>query len=652
LNAPIYLSKIDFRRALSYFAQAAPLFVTAKNHVGKKIRWGKDRPEQLVWNLISGIQTNDDLSEWMTAVEQLSSKQRNYAFANKYGISGCLALPDMFLSRFQGASPRQRETMLVAIDDLSKRAYAIGLTLLWACCKRSLIEIQGDVQKNLEAAKQTWHSAIDLNRNEPYIHLLVSGAYARQCSLHGRPDISREVLPLALDSKFTHYPYISVLVQLCATQAYLESDRQKSIDCAKQAVAIAEDSELMPPIVKARAWGELGLALYRTSNNYRESFLPWDSATTRLFEVKAKDDDWKCVATILGGAISHVLRYTPGMPLYGVENVEIAALPASGSFLLYDQRCIDFFNSGPSDQGIGILQLMAWYSGAMGDTERMYQWSCRLVDETRRSSNKFFLSTASETLIPPMILREEYESTLDTALECGRAMVAVQILRKTGQHAAKNMPIYETTLKNLSDAEQLESESWAGILGIYPIYFYLATIACRDRSTANLHAEKVVMICRQLQRTGSHTVLWEKVASVLEGSFIHNVGHDKLLEIALDFPDEDEFNLKCFADLCSTIDATPHAALRVHLLWMNWLSKIMTPTHALFQMLLAPYVRTYWINSIKSMRFHYNSPQLVEDSLEQVGEGNDLATLKKLFKAIRLGVPHKISSDLSAWLNT
>ena len=278
-------------------------------------------PESLIWACVPDIETRDELNEWISAVEQLSTEQRGYAFGEKHAELGCMIVANrLWLNETRVPREQQQwKAVLRALRDLAERAFRMHLGLLWACAVRAQVMVLAEYCCGLTSAVDIAEAALAKPSDDPRIQFLLKECVGRQYLYAHEHGKALKWLQQALDLPTDAYPSTHLLALLHASQAIGVDDPPAALDYAQRAVHLgntALESDIGDTDM-VKAFGELAIAEW-FSDHRLATFRAMDQAGERLFACREETNRWKSLFVLF----AHVSGYFTSMAHAGQPPVE------------------------------------------------------------------------------------------------------------------------------------------------------------------------------------------------------------------------------------------------------------------------------------------------------------------------------------------
>ena len=113
----------------------------------------------MIWLLLPGIQTVDQMLYWFAIIEDLTEEQRKQAFATVTAATGCKLVMEVPWVRAHEAGNKNWTPHLEAYAHIAERARIMGLSPLWALAVRVQIIIYAEQLSDLNSASRVANCA-------------------------------------------------------------------------------------------------------------------------------------------------------------------------------------------------------------------------------------------------------------------------------------------------------------------------------------------------------------------------------------------------------------------------------------------------------------------------------------------------------------
>ena len=324
------------------------------------------------------------MSDWLDAVALMSGEQRAAMFRGKDGPLACILVGYQVCGTELEKLPEQQDWRWVsaALGRLAAKARGLSVEALWASFIRSKIIAQAEFCKDIDGARATASEALETASVEPGVRFLICGTMGRQYVLARRYNEARFWLGMALQKDAsTVFKHERMLVLLGASQAFGIEKPHKGVEYARQAALVAEGSEFVPEIERARAFAELAVAEFLASGA-KAAYANWDKAAEYLVATSDSSDDWKDLAVIFG----HVSLYpwkmaSTGEPPKTTRDGSAYLPPERGLFLTTNPARIKFFQERAQS---GLWLLLGSYAETVGSMPWAATWNERATKDAEQ----------------------------------------------------------------------------------------------------------------------------------------------------------------------------------------------------------------------------------------------------------------------------
>ncbi len=598
-------------------------------------------PESLIWVCVPDIETRDELNEWISAVEQLSTEQQKYAFGEKHAELGCTIVANrLWLNETRIPRKQQQwESVLGALHDLAERASRMHLDLLWACAVRAQVMVLAEYCRDLTTAVASAEAALAKPLDDPRIQFLLRECVGRQYLYAHENGKALKWLRQALDLPTDTYPSTHLLALLHASQAIGVDDPPVALDYAQRAVHLgstAIESDIGDTDM-VRALGELAIAEW-LSDNHLAAFHAMDQAGERLFASREETNRWKSLFVLF----AHVSGYFTSMAHAGRPPLETQAgepyaPPTRGIFLPDREALAEHYQDG---RDCFLMAQLAMFAEAVGQDERVTAWSSKGLDLALTTNQPLAFLELSLNTIPHLILEGRYSEVLDVALEAGMISMALDTLRRNGGNAMDSDVDVRSILGSKPGVLWQHAEYRAALVGLLPIVLRLATAAISDPEPVRQQAGEVVMQCYQISETAADQRLWTIAAEFIDSIFGRKASADDLNQRS-NSPDVlDENVLRCIGYIGTTLQqgVSLQDAFFAHLFALSYLYRMFPHPSATYRRIVLPFFTAYWFTKFENQRFRFQSPRTVEADLQAIPNAPENRRAQALLRALAYGL--------------
>ncbi len=598
-------------------------------------------PESLIWVCVPDIETRDELNEWISAVEQLSTEQRRYAFGEKYAELGCMIVANrLWLNETRIPREQQQwESVLGALHDLAERASRIHLDLLWACAVRAQVMVLAEYCRDLTTAVASAEAALAKPLDDPRVQFLLRECVGRQYLYAHENGKALKWLRQALDLPTDAYPSTHMLALLHASQAIGVDDPPVALDYAQRAVHLgntAIESDIGDTDM-VKALGELAIAEW-LSDNRLAAFHAMDQAGERLFACREGTNRWKSLFVLF----AHVSGYFTSMAHAGRPPLETRggepyAPPTRGIFLPDREALAEHYQDG---RDCFLMAQLAMFAEAVGQDERAAAWTNEGLDLALTTNQPLAFLELSLNTIPQLIIEGRYSEALDVALEAGMISMALDALRRTGGNAMDSDVNVRSILGSKPGVLWQHAEYRAALVGLLPIVLRLATAAISDPEPVRQQAGEVVTQCYQISETAADQRLWTIAAEFIDSIFGRKASADDLNQRSNSPEVLDENVLRCIGYIGATLQqgVSLQDAFFAHLFALSYLYRMFPHPSATFRRIVLPFFTAYWFTKFENQRFRFQSPRTVEADLQAISNVPEIRRAQALLRALAYGL--------------
>jgi len=654
VHLTIAIGDSDPSRVHSYLKATLPLLGRCPMDLGKLFPEPM-RPEVLIWSAVHAIRTRAQLKEWIELVSSLSPAQRSIAFASDVAEDASMMIANhLWLSEIpKPEHERDWPSVLVATDELSRKADAWRQELLWCCAVRARMIIVAEYEHNLEDARNIAAASLERASPDPRVRFLLADYIGRQL-FWAKDSVALKWLLDAASQETTCFPLIRVNCLLYVAAAISSQSPNEAIVYATKAVALAKNNVSVPECELAKALSELAVAHWVKAGP-AAAFEPWDAAGQHVFACKENTVQWKARFVLYG----HITGYFSALAETGkpptFQDGSSFSPPYPGVFLTEDDRRAARYDDvyGTSGDEIVIEQLVR-FAEAVQNTERATFWALRGSEMAEKGGNAQVGAILSPYAIYGMLQCDKLEDAVRVALS---ASVVLNVSRKEheeGRKLPQTVATAEAILAPKPSAQWNVIENNAVTYGLLPVMIHLSSISIEDQARAAHLGGKMASFCRRTMETASDRALWQNAAELFELIFAYaSPAKDIVQRGNACAPNE---SLRAIAYIGASIqqDVPLDRAFRLHVAAIGYLlDNCFQSAFQVFRpLLLTPFVCSYWSNVFARTRFRFSTPQMVEKELNAAIQEPEPRRIRRVLEVVALGLTATLKPGEADWLQT
>jgi len=658
LGAAVLLSRrlgdIDRLLGIRLLRRGYELTADFRNYAGNKVEWPEGMgPECLIWGVALDLASEQELAEWLAAVDTLGPEKRLQAFSRPMADAGCMMMGGaLYRSEMKQPEPEQNwPRVLEGLDRLAVWARQRGLEVLWACAVRHRLVILGENLREPEAARATAEDALRSASPDPRVRFVLSDSIGEFLLRAGRTDEALTWLEQARVFATDSFVLERLLVLVNASRATAAANPVRSLEYLREAGRLAISREDLPETELARVHGEIAVG-EGLAGNLAASFNALDIGVEALLECRDDTNLWKVLFVLFGHSAGYFMSMaTRGVPPAKARDGEAYAEPRRGYFYSHDTSIGGMYD-GSKDYAIAIQ--LAFLADALGEDDRAAFWGSKALELARLGGQESVVDELMRRFIPQMILKDRYAEALEASLDHGAVLVARSIEREADRGGVLD-PILDvgTVLGDRPNDHWRKAERWAATAGILPAAVRICSLALKAADTALLSAEEVVAACRQIEAQACDPDLWSSIADLFVSGFIRPVPASELKQMADRLPAE-ATTLRVLTTLFASMqpDITAESALAAHLSVLPCLCEVFDQPLSTHRLILVPFVVDYWNATFRRMRFRFRAPELVQLALSEASAKPPSIRVQAVMRAVLIGIPLRVLPETKVWLDS
>lgn len=542
------------------------------------------------------------------------------------------------------ASEQDWDRVLSTLRDLGERAENLHLATLWAGAVRAEVTVLAQRKKDLKAAEEAARSALTKagvsRRSEFLVRSALGEAYADKKQWDAAAQEFVDVLGIEVEG----HPFERFNALVSGSVSIGQTDSSAGLAYAREAVAVAEDTEHFPATETAKALCELAVAEW-LAGDMASCFSAFDRAADLLFAQAERTDRWKDLMVVFGHCAGYIAQTASGgEPPERTADGSAWHPPQRGVFRIEVPERVQYYAEMVKTRPPAIeMTLLAMFAESVGNHERAAYWAMRGMDASRKAGMTISQSVLSEITIPCFLEMDNFGAAMDAGVEAGVVSMASDVARKTGQ------PVVTTAFEPLELLGEKPNDNWAQAdvytagFSLVPAVLRICTVALDDRERARQLGEDLAGICRLLGEKGTDKLLWAEAAEILALAFSFDAGQVAMLQRGNAIAEERHRSIKAICYMAATVqqDAVPEEAIQGHLAVIGYLIPLLGGLRSVYKRILLPFFARYWQIAFMQSRFRFKTPLHVEQALaaalEQPAEQQVGAILQVM--ADGLGVP-------------
>jgi hypothetical protein len=157
------------------------------------------------------------------------------------------------------------------------------------------------------------------------------------------------------------------------------------------------------------------------------------------------------------------------------------------------------------------------------------------------------------------------------------------------------------------------------ITGVIPAAVWMVRLSFEDSDSADSAGHRIAAACRQLSEDESgDRQLWQAAFEMFEMTSKNQTNAEQLLLRVreIEGQDESQVALRVLGYMLATRHASVDEAIHCHLSCIDILMKWFDPTGTVHQLILLPYIESYWKRAASEFRFTFLAPDLTISAIE------------------------------------
>jgi hypothetical protein len=605
--------------------------------------------ESLIWITAYGIQSVEELRDWLSTAEQLTQEERRAALESQITEHGCLFVAtSLWLVELRKPEQDRRwDALLTSLAELTDRAKNLGFELLWARSLNIRIRILGQYIEDMDAAEVLAKMAIAEASNDPTVRFVIQEGIALQLCYKAHLDQALPWLQGALAEQTAAYAFERLPLLLQAARAVGGNDEALALGYTSQAVELGETSPEISDTDLIRALGEQAIAVWLTGD-LPGSYSPLRDAVTRLLAIEKRGDEWKMVVVLLGQVLSYLSALAKhGRPPEAARGAHPDDAPVRGYLLVERPELVaDYLEAHNSL----LLASLVSFAEGIGKNEEAAKWALEAFDTARQAGDKDSMSTVGFLAIGHLIVAERFAEALDVARDIGATAAATKAAGPSSRaHLAHGFDPYSRLGDQSSEAWQ-EAERHGSFVGLVPAMFRIATVRLYDHGKARRLGALVSAACRELSQSAASPNLWNAAAEIFVETFEGEVDSEQLMRKGRLFNGEHEIALQTISYIAASLECSPYQALEIHLTILPFIQRQFLVFPSIYRGTVIPFVVEFWYKVFEESRVYFQNPRKVESELLQVRNEDNDRVVERLLGAVWSGLPIEINEDTRNWL--
>jgi hypothetical protein len=631
---------------------------------GRRPRRGDEQPamelsdefplHMLVWMLVGGLKTPEDVRDWLDTVQALPPEARNRAMRDDESHLYCVVVAESLTGAEQEKPIDERNwpPIVALLTEFAERARSMRCEILWACFVRAKITVQAEFLRDIDGAVATATQASLAASIDAVVRFLIDGNIGRQLTLAKRYADARFWLGRAVRLRAESvFAYERANVLLGASHAFGMEDPRLGVKYAVEATEVAESDDGVPMIERVRAWCERGVAEF-LANGAVAALVSWDRAGEYLYSMTERGPFWREQMVLFGHLSGYLAKVAEtGVPPTLTYDGDAYAPPERGVFMTTNPARIAFFNERHE---ASLWRVLGFYADAVGNAELAAKWKERAAAIGKRDSLLAIVAEAERENLPKVLREEGYAAALAAGRRSGLAMLVSKADTDAGGLGLVPEADMPAAIGRLSDRQRETAEEFGMIIGLVPSVVAVATLAIRSetRLAARENAERLTAACRAVGPTSFAPDQWALLGDVIERAYVQDWSSEQLAEWDSSFPGERRDSFSLAIRLAACADATPINAAVAMLALLPRLCGCFPPGTAVHRELIIPFVVGYWTHAFEQRRFLFGRAMVVESQLPLAVAAPEDERVVAVMRAIHSGFTFSgpMPDEVRKWL--
>lgn len=639
------------QRANTYLLKTLALNPDLVGPTGEKLRFPKGLGlEFLFWTSTSAIRNANDLRDWLSTIEQLTTKQRSNVFNVEYGHEGASALTERLWveERKKPLEKQQWDIVLQSLDQLIEWGSRFEFPILAACATRTKISVLAEEQHNLEAAISLGQSFLARTNLDSNARFLIKEILGREYATAKQNKMSLQWLNSAFSEETQGFELERIGGFLIAAIAVGEEDPNRSIEYASRAVAVARKTRMAQRILVI-SLGEMAIAEWLAARPFESIFKLWEEAAEHLLEIKRKNESWKALYMVFGH-ISGFFAYLTheGKAPEKRGNNEVYCPPKRGMLWNFKTEAASLYDSA---KDLLLPAQLTIFASAVGLDSHAVTWALRGIDGARKKRHYQVLPVFASVIIPSLLNENRFSDALDLALEAATITVAcAKYGKKTLPLGADELNVNET-LGPKPNSNWNEVESFTVTTGVLPVALRISITDLQSKESSRTCASEACDACRKIAGSASNPDLWAQAAELIAAIFVDRLPGKELVEKGMKFENQ---SLLTIAYIGASLqdDLSLNSDCRLHLVAMPYLDRSTRAERLVYRQLAVPFISQFWAKAFTEKRFQFSMPRILEGELASLRQVNPERRALAILRAISSNLNVKLSEQDKEWLGT
>lgn len=611
----------------------------------------------LVWFLAGHIKSAHEALDWLEILESLTPRQLSQAFEGDLASQGSKTLTSRvwILEADKPNEHRDWESVLVVLERIASFARSRSLDVLQACAEHGQVVVMSEYQNNLAGARRFASEALSQTGRTPEARFLINECLGRQFLYHGNTPEAIAVLQDALGYEIEDFALERIDAKLALARAYSYSQLRQAVAWIERAVLLAGSDEDTAGTPLIQALGELAISRWQ-SHNLLGAFEALDQGAEQLLAIRDDSELWRGLFMTFGHVTGYLVSIAEtGEPPTGrLDGGEYTA-PHIGFFAAHHSARSPLFRD---ELFPFIYAQMSTFAVAVGRTDRAARWTVEALDIARETNQSSLLAGLLREGITVLLDERRYAEMMELALAGAGVLAATAELRGQGrtEELASGSIDVEQVLGGRSSKGWIHAHQMATNAIAFPVLFHLVQTFIHDEALARQSAE-IVAACLREMADGAESG-FQELAEAIEFGFDSNVLGSSLtsrcVEGGIWFS---KLNLRAIGYVLATLkpDIPLEQKAVLHIACMRHVEDVLVNAAygpMAYRDIVAPFISSFWIASVKRSKFRFWTPALAEQELVGAQQLPAEARIRTSLRAVATSLNVRLSTEVTAWLKT
>jgi len=361
-----------------------------------------------------------------------------------------------------------------------------------------------------------------------------------------------------------------------------------------------------------------------------------DEGVLLLLRYKQRSDIWKKLFTAMG----HVGSFLAQMAKFG--KVEEGFPPAKRGVFLYGLTD-RFLSAFRPEREAFIFSVMTTYAEAVGNDSRATELALEGLELARRMKLPIVIGALGPKAVAPLLMANKFAEAVDVGLQAATCVVA----SRDSQSVLSSSTDLMATLGAKPSSGWLMAENQGMMLGVVASVFRLGQMWLDSPPSCRQGVQGVIAACKRLGESAAYPHAWAKASELLEETFLRGVPQWRLRERVHEAGLKQVSAVHVLAYLLTPFaeDAIVDVVAPCQAMALPDVVKLLPADSPMSRRIILPFLSQYWRATFSQQRSRFNSPRLVEGSLNEALAAPEKSRPSAILRAMLDG----LGVDYSGW---